>query len=45
MGLLAPYLKLQNEEMLSRYLPIAKLICKVYPGLKIASLPVKDKKV
>jgi alpha-beta hydrolase superfamily lysophospholipase len=45
MALLAPYMKLLNEDMVNRYLPIAKIISKVLPNMKISSMPVKDKKV
>lgn len=39
MGLLAPYIKLKHEEMLNKYLPIAKIVDKFYPSMKLAPFP------
>jgi uncharacterized ubiquitin-like protein YukD len=43
MGLLTPYLRGKYEDMLNKYLPIAKFIDKFYPSYKLAPFPTKEK--
>ncbi|CDW71931.1 UNKNOWN [Stylonychia lemnae] len=42
MGLLAPYFQLLNQEMIDKYIGLAKLLNYVAPNYQLASFPVKS---